>query len=186
LRREIRITGLGGQGAITAGNILGKAAAIYDKKETVMTEGYSPYITGGWSRADLIISDDPIDFPLISNLDVLVAMYQEGLDTNLVHLKQTGIALSESRFAGARKDDGKCKVLFIPASSAAENLGKKVLANIVMLGAVEAVAPVVELESLKKALADRFPKASELNLKAVEAGYDLGLKAVTELKAVVG
>jgi 2-oxoglutarate ferredoxin oxidoreductase subunit gamma len=188
MRREIRITGLGGQGAITAGNILGKAAAIYDGKEVVMTEGYSPYVTGGWSRADLVISDDPIDFPLASNLDVLVAMYQEGLETNLRAVKPNGIALSDSRFARtlAANHSEKRRVLSVPAASAAESLGKKMLANVVMLGSLEAIAPVVNYDSLKKALVDRFPKAAELNLKAIDAGYELGLKATTELKISIG
>ncbi len=185
MRQDIRITGLGGQGAITAGHILGKAAAIYDGKEAVMTEGYSPYITGGWSRADLIISDDPIDFPLVSNLDVLVAMYQEGLEANLPTVKSTGIALSEERFArtpAAASREAKRRVLSIPAASAADGLGKKMLTNVVMLGSLEAVAPVVNLDSLKKALVDRFPKAAELNLKAIDTGYDLGRKAFAELR----
>ncbi len=187
MRREIRITGLGGQGAITAGHILGRAAAIYDGKRAVMTEGYSPYITGGWSRADLIISDDPVDFPLVSNLDALVAMYQEGLESNLRFVKPEGIALSEHRFAreSATNSRGK-KVLPVPAAAAAENLGRKMLANVVMLGSLEAIAPFVNFDSLKKALVDRFPKAAESNLKAVEVGYELGLKAATESKIYIG
>jgi len=188
VKREIRITGLGGQGAITAGHILGRAAAIYDQKEAVMTEGYSPYITGGWSRADIIISDDPVDFPLVSSMDVLVAMYQEGLETNLRIVKPNGIAISESRLARtfATNQTEKRRVLSVPAVAEAERLGKKMLTNILMLGALEAIAPVVNLDSLKKALVDRFPKAVELNLKAIDTGYELGLKAATELKITIG
>lgn len=188
MKREIRITGLGGQGAITAGHILGRAAAIYDRKEAVMTEGYSPYITGGWSRADIIISDDPVDFPLVSSMDVLVAMYQEGLETNLRIVKPNGIAISESRLARtfATNQTEKRRVLSVPAVAEAERLGKKMLTNILMLGALEAIAPVVNLDSLKKALVDRFPKAAELNLKAIDTGYELGLKAATELKITIG
>jgi len=188
LRREIRITGLGGQGAITAGHILGRAASIYDRREAVMTEGYSPYITGGWSRADLIISDDPVDFPLVSSVDILVAMYKEGLETNLKMVKPDGIALSESRLARPFEANQKEKrrVLSVPAAATAEQLGKKMLTNVLMLGALEAIARVVNFESLKKALIDRFPKAAELNLRAIDKGYELGLKAVTELKIVIG
>jgi 2-oxoglutarate ferredoxin oxidoreductase subunit gamma len=188
VRRDIRITGLGGQGAITAGHILGRAAVIYDRKEAVMTEGYSPYITGGWSKADVIVSDDPVDFPLVSSLDVLVAMYQEGLVKNLSMVKPSGIAISESRLAGTLPTNHteKRSVISVPAASAAEALGKKMLTNVVMLGSLEAIAPVVNLDSLKRALIDRFPKAAELNLKAIDAGYDLGLKATKELKITVG
>jgi len=188
LRRDIRIAGLGGQGAITAAHILGRAAVMYERKEAVMTEKYSPYVTGGWSRADLIISDDPVDFPLVSSFDVLVAMYQEGIDASLSMVKPKGIAISESRLAKnyASNHGEKRGVLSVPAAAAADKLGKKMLTNVVMLGSLEAIAPVVNLDSLKKALVDRFPKAAELNLKAVDAGYELGLRVATELKLNIG
>jgi len=73
-RHEIRLHGLGGQGIISAGRMIGEAASIHERKEAVMTEDYSPYITGGWSRADLIISDEPIDYPLVTRPNILVAM----------------------------------------------------------------------------------------------------------------
>jgi 2-oxoglutarate ferredoxin oxidoreductase subunit gamma len=188
VKREIRITGLGGQGAITAGHILGRAAAIYDRKEAVMTEGYSPYVTGGWSRADLVISDDPIDFPLVSGIDALVAMYQEGLESNLSKVKANGVAISDSRLARTFESNhaNRQRVLSVPAASTAENLGKKMLTNVVMLGSLQAIAPVVNIDSLKRSLVDRFPKAAELNIKAFDVGYELGLKASTELKISVG
>jgi len=59
MKFEARITGLGGQGAITAGHIFGSAAALHEGKEVVVTEGYSPYVTGGWSRADVVIPTSP-------------------------------------------------------------------------------------------------------------------------------
>ncbi len=149
-----------------------------------MTEKYSPYVTGGWSTGDLIISDEPVDYPLVSNLDVLVAMYQEGLETNLKMLKPNAIAISESRLvsvSGENRPDAR-RIFSVPAAAVADELGKKVLTNIVMLGALEAIAPPVQIDSLKKALLDRFPKAGELNVRAVDAGYELGLKAASELK----
>jgi len=76
MRREIRITGMGGQGAITIARVLGRAAALYDDKEVAITEDFSPYVTGGWSRGDIVISDEPIDYPRISSLDGLLAMYR--------------------------------------------------------------------------------------------------------------
>jgi len=188
MRKEIRITGLGGQGAITAGNILARAAVLYDQKEAVLTEGYSPYITGGWSRADIIIQEEKIDFPLVSRLDVLVTMYQEGLDQNYRLIKSGGVALGEKRLvsvnASLKRTDDK-RIFLIPAASEAEKLGKKMVTNIVLLGSLEAIAPVVNIESLKKALADRFPKAAELNLKAIAAGYELGLNAIKEQEGQV-
>jgi 2-oxoglutarate ferredoxin oxidoreductase subunit gamma len=185
MRWEFRFTGIGGQGAITVGNILGRAAVLYGRREAVVTEGYSPYVTGGWSRADVVISDDPIDYPLVSRLDILLTMYQEGLDLNLKMVKNGGIVIAESQlvsFSGvARKE---LKLLGIPAITTAEGLGKKLVANVVLLGAVPAVCNAVELGTVQKAVADRFPKAVELNMKALDCGYDLGSKLTERIRSV--
>ena len=183
MRWEFRFTGIGGQGAITIGNVLGRAAVLYGAREAVVTEGYSPYVTGGWSRADVIVSDDPIDYPLVTKLDVLVTMYQEGLDLNLKMLKAGGVVLAESNlvsFRGvARKD---LKLLGIPGSKTAETLGRKIVANVVMLGAVPAVSEAVSLAALKKSAAERFPKAVELNARALDQGYEIGSRMLEEAR----
>lgn len=177
MKFEARITGLGGQGAITAGHVFGTAAALHEGKEVVVTEGYSPYVTGGWSRADVVISDEPIDYPLVSKLDALVTMYQEGLDLNLKMVKPNGVILAEQRLVDLSRVVGDKRVFAIPAAATAESLGKKVLMNIVMLGSMVALASPHSLEPLKKAVAERFPKAAELNVKALEAGVALATQA---------
>ena len=180
MRWEFRFTGIGGQGAITIGNVLGRAAVIYGGKEAVVTEGYSPYVTGGWSRADVVVSDDPIDYPLVSKLDILLTMYQEGLDLNLRMLKNGGAVIAENQLvnlaSGVAASKDHLRLLGVPAISTAESLGKKIVANVIMLGAVPAVCSAVGLDAVKKAAADRFPKAVELNMKALEKGYELGSK----------
>lgn len=177
MKFEARITGLGGQGAITAGHIFGTAAALHEGKEAVVTEGYSPYVTGGWSRADIVISDEPIDYPLVSKLDALVTMYQEGLDLNLKMVKPSGVIVAEQRLVDLSRVVGDKRVFAIPAAAAAEGLGKKVLMNIVMLGSMVALAAPHSLEPLKKAVVERFPKAAELNVRAVDAGIALASQA---------
>jgi 2-oxoglutarate ferredoxin oxidoreductase subunit gamma len=177
MKFEARITGIGGQGAITAGHIFGTAASLYEGKEVVVTEGYSPYVTGGWSRADVVISDEPIDYPLVSRLDALVTMYQEGLDLNMKMVKPSGVVIVEKRLVNLSRVVGDGRVFAIPAAAAAETLGKKVLMNIVMLGSMVALASPHSLEQLKKAVADRFPKAAELNVKALDAGVELAEQA---------
>ena len=173
MKFEARITGLGGQGAITAGHVFGTAASLHEGKEVVVTEGYSPYVTGGWSRADVVVSDEPIDYPLVSKLDALVTMYQEGLDLNLRMVKPTGVIVAEQRLVDLSKVVGDRRVFPIPAAETAEALGRKVLMNIVMLGSMVALASPHSLEPLKKAVAARFPKAAELNVKALDAGAGL-------------
>jgi 2-oxoglutarate ferredoxin oxidoreductase subunit gamma len=177
MRTEIRVTGSGGQGAITLGNILGTAAALHDGKEAVVTEGYSPAITGGWSRADVVISDGPIDYPLVSKLDALVAMYQEGLELNAKLVKPSGVIVVESQLVDASRARADGLILSIPAASQAQALGKKVLTNIVLLGALLGATSVVSKTSVEKTLVERFPKAAELNLKALNSGLELGKSA---------
>lgn len=177
MKFEARITGLGGQGAITAGHVFGTAASLHEGKEVVVTEGYSPYVTGGWSRADIVVSDEAIDYPLVSRLDALVTMYQEGLDLNLKMVKPGGVVVAEQRLVNLSGVIGDRRIFAIPAAAAAEALGKKVLMNIVMLGSMVALASPRSLEPLKKAVIERFPKAAELNVKALEAGVALATQA---------
>ncbi|MEM1944944.1 MAG: 2-oxoacid:acceptor oxidoreductase family protein [Nitrososphaerota archaeon] len=182
MRYEVRITGLGGQGAITAGHVLGRATAIYDGREAVVTEGYSPYITGGWSRADVIISDEPIDYPLVTKLDVLATMYDEGFVQNLKLVKRGRIIITEKGLV--KRSARGVVVLPIPAIETADRLGRKIVANIVILGAIVAALGAPSLESVEKALADRFPKAVELNREAVRQGYSIATELLTSVKVL--
>ena len=175
MKFEARITGIGGQGAITAGHVFGSAASLYEGKQVVVTEGYSPYITGGWSRADVVVSDEPIDYPLVSKLDALVTMYQEGLDLNMRMVKPTGVVIAERRLVDLSRFAGDKRIFAIPAAAAAESLGRKVLMNIVMLGSMVALVSPHSLEPLKKAVAERFPKAADLNVKALDEGVALAM-----------
>ena len=177
MKFEARITGLGGQGAITAGHVFGTAASLHEGKEVVVTEGYSPYVTGGWSRADIVVSDEPIDYPLVSKLDALVTMYQDGLDLNLKMVKPNGVILAEQRLVNLSKVVGDRRIFPIPAADAAEQLGRKVVMNIVMLGSMTALVSPQSLEPLKTTVAERFPRAAELNIKALNAGAELATKA---------
>ncbi len=177
MRQEIRFTGSGGQGAITMGHIIGTAAALYDGKEVVVTEGYSPYVTGGWSRADVVVSDEPVDYPLVSKLDALVAMFQEGLDLNAKLVKPSGVIIVESKLVDTSRMKSDRRMLSIPAAEQAAALGRKVLTNVVLLGSLLANTTVVTRTSLERTLTERFPKAAELNLKALETGFQLAKSA---------
>lgn len=177
MKFEARITGIGGQGAITAGHVFGNAACLYEGKHVVVTEGYSPYVTGGWSRADVVVSDEPIDYPLVSKLDALVTMYQEGFDLNLKMVKPSGVVLVEQRLVNLSGFAADKRIHAIPAAATAEALGRKVLMNIVLLGSMAALASPHTLEHLKKVVAGRFPKAAELNVRALDAGAKLALDA---------
>lgn len=176
-RWEIRVAGSGGQGAITAGHIVGEAASLFDRKEAIMTEDYSPYVTGGWSRADVIISDESIDYPLILNPDALIAMSQESLDTHWQYVKEGGLVLVERSIVDPAKVQGR-QLLAVPGIAIAEELGRRVIANIVLLGAFTAATGIVSPDAMKQALAKRFPKAAELNRVAFDRGFALVQKEV--------
>ncbi|HYC12153.1 MAG TPA: 2-oxoacid:acceptor oxidoreductase family protein [Nitrososphaerales archaeon] len=180
MRTEIRIAGTGGQGAITVGQILGTAAALHDKKDAVVTEGYSPSITGGWSRADVVISDEPIDYPLVTRLDALVAMYQGGLDLNAKIVKPSAAVVVESQLVDATRAKTEGEAFPIPAAAQAQTLGKKVLTNIILLGALLELTPVVSRDSVESTLAGRFPAFAELNIKALNCGFELARAAVAK------
>jgi 2-oxoglutarate ferredoxin oxidoreductase subunit gamma len=172
MRHEIRLEGSGGQGIITAGLLIGEAVSIREHKEAIMTESYSPYVRGGSSRADLIISDDPIDYPLVTRPDILVAMSQEALDSNWEHISNDATILVESGRVNAPSSNGR-RIFTVPALKLAEGLGRKVVANIVMLGVLTAETRIVGREAIESAIVNRYPKEAELNRRAFAQGYNL-------------
>ena len=171
-RTEIRLQGLGGQGIISAGFLIGSAATLQEHREVVMTEDYSPYITGGWSRADLVISDEPIDYPLVKQPSLLVALSQDAYESNWNLTAPGATIVTEASMVKADPTDGR-KIYSVPALSVAEELKRRVVANIVVLGFLAEKTKVVGRDSLLKAVLNRYPKAAELNRKAFSRGVEL-------------
>lgn len=176
MRKNLRIAGLGGQGVITMGLTIGNAASLYDGKKVIMTEAYGPEITGGFARADVIISEEEIDYPLIEYPDVLVLMHTEGWELNKHLVTDKTLVVYDKKLAKVdvdpnRKDD----YIAVDAFDTAISLGNKVVANVVMMGAVRELTGIVSEEALKKALLKRIPKGTEeLNTKALEEGFRIG------------
>lgn len=170
-RRELRIQGLGGQGIITAARLIGEAVTLRDHMEAVMTEEYSPYVTGGWSRGDIVVSDEAIDFPIVSKPDILVAMSQEGLDENLSATSNEATIITEAGITHPRYGTSR-KFLTIPAFAMAEQLGGKIMANIIILGFLTASTNIVKRGSLESAIRDRYPRSADANMKAFDRGYE--------------
>ncbi len=173
MRTEIRMAGFGGQGIITMGRILGRACVLYDKGSAVLTEDYGPEKMGGWSKADLVISDDEIRYPLVERPDIFVALSQDGYDRFKETVNPEGQALFEKELVQPEKE-WKPKTTFVPALQTATELGKKVVANIVMIGALVEMTKVVSLEAARRAIMDSIPKGTEeLNEAAFEKGRNL-------------
>lgn len=178
-RREVRFTGFGGQGMGVVGYILGRAAAVYDGKSATMTQSYGPEARGGASSTQIIISDGPIFYPYVIEPDVLVGMSQEGYDKHRTNLAKDSFLLYDEDLVTLAPDEKAKNIFKIPATRFAEELGRKVVANIVMLGFFSALTGVVSNEALKKSIADSVPKGTEeLNLKAYEKGRSYALSLI--------
>ena len=171
-RLEVRLHGLGGQGIISAGRLIGEAASLREHKEVTMTEDYSPYIMGGWSRADLVISTEPIDYPLVTRPNILVAFSQDGFDDNWKQTAPDATIIVENGMVNTRPVDSR-KLFAVPALAVAEELGKRVVANIVMLGYFAEKTRAVGLDPLLTAILTRYAKAADLNRRAFGRGVEL-------------
>jgi 2-oxoglutarate ferredoxin oxidoreductase subunit gamma len=174
-RTEIRLTGFGGQGIILSGYIVGKAAAIHDKKEATFTQSYGPESRGGACSAQVIISDEPVSYPHLIAPASLVVMSQEAYNKYAPTLREGASLIVDEDLVETGDLPGEVKLLSVPATRLAEELGRKIVANIVMLGFFAAVTDVVSVEALREAVRTSVPKGTEeLNLKAFAKGYEYG------------
>ncbi len=175
LERQIFITGFGGQGIVMAGDILGKAATLYDRKHATMMQTYGPEARGGSCSSQVIISDREILFPNVREPEVLVCMSQEGYTKNVKSLRRGGTLIWDTDLVKSRKSAAGLTTYNIPATRFAEELGNAMMGNIVMLGFLAAVENVVSAEALREAVADSVPPATkENNLKAFDRGREYG------------
>ena len=174
MRTEIRLSGSGGQGLITAGIILARAASLYDGKNAVQTQSYGPEARGGASKAEVIISDKRINYPKVQSPDVFVALTQEALDKYIKGVKEGGLVLIDDMLVKS-PPQGNFQVYSLPVlTRAAESVGSIMTANILTLALVNTLCPLVSEEALEKAVKEMFPpKATELNMKALSVGREL-------------
>lgn len=171
MRREVRLAGYGGQGIVLAGLLLGKAAALYDGKEAVFTQSYGPEARGGASSADVVIADAPVDYPLVTRPDCLVVMFQEAYERYRPELAEGGLLVLDQDLV--KPGAGEVGFHAIPATRLAEGLGKKIVANVVMLGFFTAVSDLVSRQAVEAALRSTVaPRHLDLNLRAFATGCD--------------
>lgn len=174
MRREIRISGFGGQGVALAGLIIGRACALYEDLEAVMTQAYGPEARGGSSSADVVVADRPIDYPFIEEADILIALSQEAYTRFRPEAKPEALVIVDEGLVELEPDDA---VLAIPATQLAEDLGRRIVANVVMLGFLTRSSGLVKPESMRQAIEDTVrPKTVPLNMEAFEAGYSFSLQ----------
>ncbi|WP_232363702.1 2-oxoacid:acceptor oxidoreductase family protein [Desulfogranum japonicum] len=170
-RYEIRFSGSGGQGLITAAVIFAEAAGVYDGKFVCQTQSYGPEARGGRSKAEVVLSDSPIDYPKALNLDLLLAMNQVACDAYFFDLNASGLLIVDSTLV---EQYPTSRIIPIPFTGIArDELGREMVANMIALGAVGHLCHRVTLENLEKALLNRVPKGTEkLNQEAFRRGVE--------------
>ncbi len=174
---EIRIAGFGGQGVILSATLIGKAAAIHEGGFATMTQNFGPEARGGAASAQLILSDTPVLYPYVTGLDFLVVMSQEAYTRFAPELKDTGVLIVEEDLVRISGLKSGVRVYGVPATRLAEELGKKMVLNVVMVGFFAAVTGLLKPESLRRAVGDSVPPATrELNLRAFDKGYEFGVR----------
>lgn len=180
MRQEIRICGFGGQGVITAAVILGKAAAVFDNLIANQTQSYGPEARGGAAKAEVVISSQPIGYPCVLSADVVVAMSQEAFTKYKRDVKVNGIVIVDPDLVIDHRIDHP--VYKVRATEIAEGLGNTIVANIVMLGALTAIAQPVSREAIIASTLESVPaRFTDLNRRALEAGFQAGEDAVREV-----
>jgi 2-oxoglutarate ferredoxin oxidoreductase subunit gamma len=174
MRQDVRLAGVGGQGLILAGMILGEAASIFGPLNAVQTQSYAPLVRGAPSMSEVVISDEPIDYPMVEQADVLLALVQDAFDEHRAAVRPGGtIIVEESAVDSAAAS--AVRVLRLPLAATAARCGAPpIAATMVGLGVVARVTGLVSDEALRAAVRLRVPREGrDLNLAAMEAGLVL-------------
>ncbi len=178
MRKEIRICGFGGQGIILAGVILGRAACVYSDFNAVQTQSYGPEARGGASRIGVIISDGEIGYPGMNQPDVLVAMSQQAWDKYKKNIKESSTIIIDPDLI---KTEGAEDYYKVRSMKIATDLGSRLSANIVMLGALVGITNIVSRDAIDRAVVESVPRRTiEVNRSALEEGFKVGSKLKKE------
>jgi 2-oxoglutarate ferredoxin oxidoreductase subunit gamma len=176
---EVRIAGFGGQGVILSAIVLGKACSIHQGEFATMTQNFGPEARGGACSAQLMLSDKPVLYPYVTQPDVLVVMSQEAYVKFGPELKEGGLLLIERDLVRVTDLPKQTRIYSVPATRLAEELGKRMVLNIVMVGFFTAVTQLLHADAVRKAVADSVPSSfRDLNLKAFDKGYEYGKTAL--------
>lgn len=177
---KLRLIGAGGHGILLAGNIIGSAAAVYAGRHATMVIAYSPAQRGGWSRADVTVSDKPIDFPIFDYPDVLVATTQEAYSLEAGRVVGGGLVIYEEDTVKPAPRVG-VKQIGIPAFRTAIKVGLRISANMVMLGFLNSILKLLPHDSMEAAIRAGVRRGVEANLQAYREGVKLAYGVAYDL-----
>ena len=175
MKHEIRLSGLGGQGLVLAGRILGEAATIHENLYAIQKQSYGPEARGGASRSDVIIAEQEVDFPYINEADILLSMSQEAYDKYAGQLRPEGILIVDDLFVRAEPKAHPGRFYSLDFTRLARNrLKNGIVANIIALGAVAVLLGAVSRDSLLKVVEKRVPsRFIDVNTEALDLGFSL-------------
>ncbi len=175
-RREMRIAGFGGQGVVLAGNIVGQAVAVYDKQYAAFTQNYGPEARGGSCTAEVVASEEAIGYPYLTDPKLVVILSQDAFNKYGKNLPNDTQLVIDPDLVKPGPDE-KHPYLAVPTNRMAREMGRAVVANIILLGFLAAVSNFVSAEALRKSVLATVPKGTgEFNMKAFELGYKYGLE----------
>lgn len=175
---EIKFGGFGGQGVILAGIIVGRAASIYANKFATLTQSFGPEARGSACSAQVIVSDEKIMYPYVTKPEILLVMSQEACNKFLPETTDDALVIVEEELVKPKGLKPAMKMFSIPATRFAEELGRKMILNIVMVGFFTAVTKLIDYDSVREAVKASVPPGTEdLNLKAFDRGYQYGISA---------
>ena len=171
-RTEIRISGFGGQGVVLSGYLIGRAAAINAGKHATMIQSFGPEARGSACSATLVVADDEILYPYIHHPDVLVAMSAEGYSMYRDELRDDGVLIYEQDLVRPTFKQGQ-RACGIPSTRIAEELGRSLVQNTVMVGFFTGVTGVVPAVAMREVVRKSVPPGTvDLNLTAFERGLE--------------
>ncbi|MBP1634780.1 MAG: 2-oxoglutarate ferredoxin oxidoreductase, gamma subunit [Acidobacteria bacterium] len=183
---QIRIGGFGGQGVILSGIIIGRAAAIHAGLNATLVQSFGPEARGSSSSAELIVSSEPIWYPYVRELDMLVVLSQDAFNRFTPALKQGGLLVTEADLVKLDTPPAGARHFVVPATRLAEEIGRKIVLNIITVGFFGAVSQLMPVEALERAVKDSVPPGTqELNLRAFRKGWEAGQEALSQAPAAV-
>ncbi len=173
MRKEIVLSGYGGQGLLMAGVLLGEAIALYEGLNVTQNQSYGVQARGGTSKSEVIVSDEEINYAEIEEPDILLAMSQSALNEYGPKIKKDALVIVDSAFVedlSVIKNTGNIHQIPITEVSR-EQTGKPILANVVALGALAKLSGIVSKDSMEKEIAQRAPEGTEIvNMRALAGG----------------
>lgn len=176
-RCRLVFSGSGGQGVITAAIILAEAAVLYENLVAVQSQAYGPEARGGATRSDVIIADTPIYFPKVIQPNVLVSLTQEAYNKFSPIIRPGGLLLTDNRFVHTHRHVDARQVELPIYKTVMQEVGKSIVFNICMLGALIGLTDLVKTSSIMAALQTRVPaNLLDVNRQALDIGLELGIK----------